>query len=461
MRVVPGACAGLAGLALLITLAPTDVRAEETILSFERSSRTMASQGRNRRPTVVDSSRAEVTLCLGDHYFKYYDADAIWVFDFDRRRVMHVDPRERVYSDWSLFAYVAFNEMQLANHLGLRDNQGGSPPPGTSILELETLFGMPSTEVRPDPREALADSSSGSNVRVFINGRVSTSATASEVTLTPARARMFELFMIYRAQLHPRSRAAVMRLAHVPEVLFWRSQDEGRETAVLMQLKGATTAPENTDPKAGCRREDVPDPALAALGKGLRESRSRCSDTSRAAWMAESRLQETRLLDVGHYLDASLAGYERSMWDCGRPSSQTWPSEVSKRARADSAIQTYMAATHWTDSQSAGESLAKLEALSRDSLQLGHVLDFVTAKARYSMGDFEGGVERTLAALERSPCAIDGWMDLSSAFLKGYQTVLAWICLDHARTIAPPECPLVGDGTRFEGELMERHPEYF
>jgi len=274
---------------------------------------------------------------------------------------------------------------------------------------------------------------------------------------------MFELFLLYRAQLHPRSRQAVMKLGHVPEILYWRSRDQGKgqETAVLMRLKGVTTAPENTDPKAGCRHEDVPDPALAALGRDLRESRSRCTDTTRAAWMETSRRQETRSLADGHYLDASLAGYERSMWDCGRPSSQSWPPEVVKRAKADSAIQNYLAASHWTDSQSAGESLPKLEALARDSLQLRHVLGFVAAKARYTMGDFDGGVRLTLAALDRSPCAIDGWMDLSSAFLKGYQTVLAWICLDHARTIAPPECPLTGDGTRFEGALMERHPEYF
>ena len=461
MRVVRRAGVGLAGLILLATLGSITARAEETILSFTRSTRTMAYNGHDRRPAVVDTSRAKVTLCLGDRYFKFYDADAIWVFDFDRRRVWHVDPRERVYSDWSLFAYVAFNEMQLARHLGLRDNQDGAPPPGTSILELESRYGMTSKETRPSPRETLADSSSGRQVRVLINGRVSASATASEVALTPARAHMLELFLLYRAQLHPRSRQAVMRLGHVPEVLFWRSQEGARETVVLMQLTSTTTAPENTDPKAGCRREDAPQPELAALARGLRASRARCSDTSRAAWMAESRRQESRALEDHHYLDASLVGLERSMWDCGRPSSQTWPAEVIQSARADSALMAYIAASRWSDSQTAHESIARLRALVRDSLQSAHVLDFVAAKARYSMEDYEGGVELTLAGLEKSPCAIDGWMDLSSAYLKGYQTVLAWICLDHARTIAPPTCPLVGDGTRFEGELMERHPEYF
>ena len=370
----------IAGLLALAWLLPAPVaRAEETILRFEWSTRTLAV--RDGRAVQVDSSRVEATLCLGDTYFKLYDADGVWVYDFERRRVLRVNPGERTYADWSLYAFVAYNDLELARQSG-RENPTRKAPAGVSIRELEARFGMPSA-VRPHANEALVDSSTPAGARVLINGRLSLAAEPSDHALSPARAPMFERFLMHRGQLHPAARRAVLALGKVPRVLYWRFQDPGAETRVQLILRQVTSAPENSDPTVGCRRDDVGDPGFATLAQCLAASRSRCADTSGAGMAV--------------------------------------PDSVAKLAESDLAA-------------------------GRD---------------RQARGDLGGSVGLTLTALGGDPCSVGAWVNLYRAYLGSAQPVLAWMCLDQARALTGTDTAPLADGTRFEQELVARHPEYF
>jgi len=441
------------------TLASPLARADDTVLIFDQAIKIVTQRPEAQGGMRVDSTRSEVLVILGDRSFKVHESEQIWVYDFERNRVLNVRRAERTYSDWSLFAYVAFNDLELSSRLGLGPEGTGEPPRGTSVLELETLFGMRSTKIRPGRREVLADSSRDSEVRVSTNGRIAVSATTSAHALPPAHAAMFERFLLYRAHLHPDARRAVVGLGKVPQVLFTRFQDHNDETAVLLRLK-LVTSTEESNPATGCSRVDIPEPDLAPLEAGLRQSRSRCADTTRTRWAEASRRFEVTALAGGRYLDASLAGLERSMCDCRRPSSQAWPADVRARAQVDTAVKAYVSASRWS-SGNGEEGFRKLQAIDRSGLEKGYVLDFISAKARYSMGDLGGGARLALQGLTQNPCAVEAWMDLSAAYLKGYQTVLAWICLDRARALAPPDCPLLAEGLKLEQSLRERHPEFF
>ena len=445
-------------IAVLAGLAGTPIpgAAEETVLVYQWSSRTLGMRG--AQVVVVDSSNADVTLCLGDNYFKFFDRDNIWVYDFERRRVLRVDPRARIYGDWSLYGFIAFNHLELARRSG-DSGANRKAPPGVSIRELEALFGMTSRRIKPHANEALVDSSNQDGARVTINGHLSALALPSPHTLSPARARMFELFLLHRAHLHPRARAAIIALGHVPRVLYSRWQDEG-ETRVLFELKRVTSAPENTDPTAGCRREDLSDPAFAGLRVRLNASRDRCSDSAQAAGIAAAQDVETRSLEAGDYLEAHLARIERSSWDCDSTPPKPWPAAVEQRARTDTLLQAFLRAA---DRSSAApvRRLELLRASASDSLDLGYMIEFEGARVHSTMGDHRGSISLTLSALGNSPCALDGWIDLYRTYLGSHQTVLAWLCLDLVRELGGPDCALLAVGKRFEQELRTRHPEFF
>ena len=451
----------IAGLAVITCLAgvaviPGRAAAEETVLVYQWSSRTLAL--RNGRPVVVDSSRTDVTLCLGDTYFKFFDRDHIWVYDFAHRRVRRVDPRARTYGEWSLYGFVAFNHLELARRSG-DSGSNRKAPAGVSIRELEALFGMTSRRVKPHANEALVDSSNRDEAWVAINGHLSAKALPSPHTLSPPRARMFELFLLHRAHVHPRARAAIVALGHVPKALYWRWQDEA-ETRVLLELKQVTSAPENTDPTAGCRREDLSDPAFATLRERLRTSRDRCSDSGQAAGIAAAQDMETRSLEAGDFLEAHLARVERSTWDCDSAPPKAWPAPVQQRARTDSLLQAFLRATN----RSSGSPVRRLELLrasANDSLEMGYMIVFEGARLQASERDYQGSISLTLSALSNSACSLDGWMDLYRAYLGTHQTVLAWLCLDLVREMGGSDCAILADGRRFEQELLARHPEFF
>ena len=142
----------LIALLLAATQAPRPARAEETILFYDFYSRTVSlrppAQGGN---TVSDSSRTQIVISIGDRRIAFYEPERVRLYDFERRRVLNVDPTKHVYSDWSLHAFVASAEDELRGRLAYRAQmERARPGSGPSVLELESLFSMSASPTRPD-----------------------------------------------------------------------------------------------------------------------------------------------------------------------------------------------------------------------------------------------------------------------------------------------------------------------
>src|SRR5688572_14434594 len=98
----------LLGPAAAICLLAGRAAAEETVLVFERLTKTLALQPAGAGGSILtDTTRSEVVVTLGDRRMVVYEPGDTWVYDFERRRVRRVDAREGTYSDWSLHAFVA------------------------------------------------------------------------------------------------------------------------------------------------------------------------------------------------------------------------------------------------------------------------------------------------------------------------------------------------------------------
>lgn len=448
-------------IALAACSRPHPAGAEETILTFDRATRTTIHDPGGRGATRTDTSSVKMVVCLGDRRIVVYEGDRGWVYDFTRRRMLSLAAESESFSDWSLYGIVSFNDLEMSSRLGLSEGGPGAPPPGTSVLDLETLFSMPSLRVKPGRRESLADSSAGNRVQVSINGRLATSSFASNDTLTPDRAAMFDRFLLYRCHLHPVARRAIVRSGKVPRSLFYRYRDGNVETAVLLTLGRASSAPENSDPTRGLPRQDITDEAFAALAARLNRCRVQCADSARVRRRETSRSFETDALAHGRRRDAAFAVLERAMENCEPPSFASWPEDARRDAEADTMIRDCVAMTRNPGSAGALESARRLENMDRASLSKGYLLDIVVARARLAGEDLDGGSRQMTAALKFCPCAVDGWMDLGRTYRKNYQPVLAWLCFDAARAAAPEGCARLAEGAALERDLEARHPEFF
>jgi hypothetical protein len=431
---------------------PAAAVAQETVLTFERFTQ-VAKHDPSGPGVEVDTTSAEILVILGDRRLVVREPTREYVYDFDQRRVRIVDAESMTFADWSLFGLVAFNDLELANRLAAKT---GSAP----VRELEALFSMPSG-VKPSPRESVADSSHGNSVDILINGRPFTHAVFSDTPLPPSQTQTFERFLLYNFHLHPAARRAIMRAGKIPRSLFFRMLDGSEETIVSWRLVKATTTPEINDPTRGLVRQDVTDKDFAALANRLRRCRQMSVDTSRARHTSESLAFEAAAAKQGRFLDAALAHLSREMEGCHPISLGSWPAELRERVASDSGFRACLEAVETLDAQHARALLPRLGNIDQKSLEMAPVVDLLAGRTRIASGDLESGIPQVLRGLRASPCAIGAWMDLGQAYLHNYQPVLAWLCFDVAREVAPARCERLEPSARIEADLLKRRPEFF
>ena len=433
--------------------------AEETILFYEAMSRTIAmrpaAQGGN---AVTDTSRTEIVVALGDRRLVVYEPGRAWIYDFERGRVVNVDTREHIYSDWSLHAFVAFGESEMNNRLAIRRKMMASRPgPGPSVLDLESLFSMKAPGTRPGKGESLADSSRGGTLRWMINRSLAVEMTPTDTAFAPGRAAMFNRFLAFRAHLHPEVRRGILRAGKVPRLLSYRYRDYNDETQVRLRLTRISTAPDNNDPSAGSRRVDVADPGLQELNQRLEACRA-CSLAG--DWLGESRRFEAAALDSGRTLDAALARAERVIGACETDS--IWPAKIEARVHTDTLLAAIRAGTGWRDSAQAHAALLRLDSVSGQGLPKRYLIDLLRGRARLGAGDFELGTYLMMGGIGGNPCMAGAWLDLAQGYLDAYQPVLAWLCFEAAEQVSVKSCAgRFAQRAALERGLEQRHPDFF
>jgi hypothetical protein len=452
-----GARAILMSAALLACAAAAG--AEETVLVFERLTRTTAMRPSSAGgPVLIDTTRADLLVALGDHRLVVYEPAESWIYDFAGKHVKRVSARTSTYSEWSLHAFVAFKEMELEDRLAERRSiQAAHPGGAPSVLELESLFSIPARARSAGRRESLVDSSNADRVHVWINGLEAVQAAPSDQRYGPGRGAMFDRFLAFHEHLHPKARADVRALGRIPSRILYRYRDVNQVTVVLLQLRHVGSAPDENDPAAASTRADLDDPSYQELERRLIACRS-CGTSG--DWADESRRFEAAALDSGRFLDAALARAERVLGGCERDA--TWPAALEQRAVADSAVGACRAGLAWRDSVGAARALQRLERVAGTGLAKGYVLDYLRGRARIGAHDPSAGASLMVGAIGGNPCMAGAWLDLASAYLQSYQPVLAWMCLEAAERVGPSGCQVrLAERATRERELERRYPDLF
>jgi hypothetical protein len=269
---------------------------------------------------------------------------------------------------------------------------------------------------------------------------------------------MFDRFLAFHAHVHPRARESLRRNGRIPRQVVYRYRDVNEETMVMLRLTQVSSAPEGNDPLAGSRRVDIDDPEFQELDRRLAASRG-CAQWG--DWMGRSRQFEAAAIDSGRFLDAYLARAERVLGGCA--SDSAWSPALEQRVRADTAIAACRAGLAWHDSAGAAAALMQMDRVDGARLEKRYMLDFLRGRARIAMNDPGLGSYLMLGGMGGNPCMVGGWIDLAQGYLRAYQPVLAWICLEAAeRASGEGTCAarLAERGAR-ERELERRYPDLF
>jgi len=448
---------------LILTFAcgvPSRADAEETILVFEQLSRTTtyrpAAQG---GPVTVDSSRSEVMVALGDHRVVVYEPDVVWIYDLAHKRLQRLVSRDQIFSDWSLHSFVAFKEMEMDQRLAMRRRlHAARPSVEISVLELEALFSIPARNVSRGRNEVIKDSVTADKISEWINGRVALEAIPTDTAFASGRAKMFDRYLAFQAHLHPNARRALLRSGKVPRRMIYRYHDFNDETVVMLRLTRLSSAPAANDPIATAKRVDLNDPEYRELDQRLTVCRT-CKNYG--DWVPASRQFEAAALDSGRYLDAALARAERVLGACERDSA--WSKDVERRVKGDTAIAACRAGLAWRDSAGAAAALRQLDRVNGAGLDRSYVLDYLRGRARIATGDLQLGTYLMMGGLGGNPCMAAGWLDLAHAYMRSYQPVLAWMCLEAAEQVGSRgRCDgRLSERVARERELEQRYPDLF
>ena len=172
-----------------------------------------------KRPDSRPSDREEeMTVGLGEGYFRIEKGRGQAVYDFRRKRVVATDEAGKGWHEVSLFTDLAFRVSEYGNRVGLG---GMSREMGVSFgelsrLELETLFGI---EMPGEEKSRIVEQEEGGMLRFRAGDAALAECAFSETALADPLATMLGRFLAYHCALHPQVRRAIVARKKVPKIL--------------------------------------------------------------------------------------------------------------------------------------------------------------------------------------------------------------------------------------------------
>ncbi len=405
-----------------------------------------------KRPDSRPSDREEeMTVGLGEGYFRIEKGRGQAVYDFRRKRVVATDEAGKGWHEVSLFTDLAFRVSEYGNRVGLG---GMSREMGVSFgelsrLELETLFGI---EMPGEEKSRIVEQEEGGMLRFRAGDAALAECAFSETALADPLATMLGRFLAYHCALHPQVRRAIVARKKVPKILEFRAREEGERRQGRFELKRAARGPRvGPDPPKG---EGLTS-AFEDLEPLLRRASSRPSGGTpvRAADFLKA---STEAAAQGRFLDAFLA-----IAECRFQTGEDPPKEAAKalfeKGSEDPALVSYMASFREEDPQRA---MQLLDSIPRDGLARAHLLDLAKANHLVSAGRADEADRLFRRALEANPRLVGAWHDLGNLYYHGYDTGKAWTCWDAARKIAPGH-PMLRSVAELEERLERDFPDSF
>ena len=418
------------------------------VLTFVEQTVTQPAKGSKDKPA---SDEFPVTATFGHNYLSVDSKDARQLFDFEHRRVYHLDLENKTFEDFALFSVLGFRAMELQNRISINtmlsaakiENGAQAPALSEHLLSLTA-----------DGQDTVIDIKHAKGMTAYSwKGTELLSVSDKTRALPPAYQAEYPRFLRYVFGGHPKILSDLEHRSGVPEILKTTQHDLG-ERFITLRLTSITNAPDAPYSLAGFTRAAPSREPFLTLQKigpdgaaGLAK-RAEAAQRDRDAATAQGRM-----------LDAALAHftYALSTGDSGRD----WLMQTRDRIKGDadaSALASSLSAKNADETGKAVQTLAALRAKSTSPY--AYLLDVFAANHEVALKHATEARKLFLSALAANPYLTGAWFDLGKLFYGTFKTEEAWACWDAARAMNPNH-PFGKNVESMERQMAADHPELF
>jgi hypothetical protein len=446
-------CRAHVGVALLIAALSAPLSASP-LLTFDVVSHSMAAPGAQpaKGQALPQDASYPMTVALGGSTLQIDERDTRTRYDFGKSRIYWLNKPKRTYQEVSLYTVIGFDVEEFANRMMLGRSLAAAKIQGNLMAPALTEHLM---SLGDKASATVIDRANKDSDTIYSwSGQTLMIVSHKTREVSAAVLQQYLRFLRYSTGGHPQILAAIEKGGAVPErltvvrsnmnietrTLVLRSIDDDRPDAFT--LEGYTRESPQGEPYVTLKR--LPASAavdLEAHARALRQER----DAAAAA---------------GHLLDAMLANFAASLSDGDMGGAGGWIAAHRDELNANTEVQTLTRSLAPRDAASAAAAADALEQLRESAGPHGYVLNIFEANTRLGLRQGDRAISLFLSALAGDPTITGAWIDLGTAYYRGFRADAAWACWDAARSIRPSHPMLKAVDDR-ERELRTDHPEFF
>lgn len=393
----------------------------------------------------------DLVFILGKKQLGLSVDDNLTIFDFDKKRILKVDPKLKTYEQHSLYMMSAFKHAEAMNRAMLGKilaKSGGQLADSFDPFNAACELGMVLPEQPENP--GITVSEKGDELEFSYKGKVVTKATLGDA-IPAANLPMMEKFYVYNCNLHPHIRKELLARKRVPKELNIVISQRGITNNISMVLKKG----DDTIPSLALSPEYKESFGKLPLSS-LEERIIVKKDVPPLPKKEDSFAEAKSLIAKKEPVDAFLTMMEYSLCTGDQPVVET--KEIFEATKKDPTVKKISENIMPASKEAAAASLKTLASIDIKKYKKGYLLEILKGNVERLIGG--NPTPRFLYVLNQNPSVVSAYKDLGTYYYSRYDVQNAWDSFDLGRKIMPAH-PLFKDIDKLEATLLETHPEYF
>jgi tetratricopeptide (TPR) repeat protein len=388
-----------------------------------------------------------VTVTLGRNYLSVDAQGSRDIYDFERRRLYHLHPKDKTYEDVSLYSVLGFRSMELQNRLYINSVLGAAKV--TSKTQAPALSEHLLSLTAPDENTVIETADANGMTTYRWKDQELLSVSNKTRPLTEGYQAEYWRYLRYTIGGHPKIYADLDKRRGIPEVLKTLQPDVS-ERHITLRLTGVTNPPDAPYSLDGFTRAAPKREPFVTLQKIGGEAAARAEAAKRDRDAATA---------AGKMLDAALAHFTYAL--STGDSSRDWLMQTRDQMQADPDAKAFASSLSVKNADEAETAIKTLNALrAKSQSPYAYLLDVFAANHQLSLRHATEARQLFLTALNANPYLTGAWFDLGKLYYSTFETEAAWACWDAARALDPNH-PFGKSIETMERQMVSDHPELF
>ncbi|MDH4262328.1 MAG: hypothetical protein OEV78_04710 [Spirochaetia bacterium] len=396
-------------------------------------------------------------LILAKDYFQISEDGLEYIYDFSHRKVIILDPKNKIYEEFSIFTYIGFRTAEMENRLRVYDNfKKYNDKQFLSYLTplmLENYFSIKSSR---DSEKINVKSSEGKITYIAdgIEGLMETSKEGKLISKEDMN--IFSKFMRYRVGGHPDILSKINEASTVPDWFSNNSTTDGRHfiktNYKLVSLKNLSDVSYSLDGyKPGTIKFSGD-----FLGFIKSSTREFAKDSEQKISTIETEIKES--INQKKYFEAILGCMEIGLYSSRFDNAVC--KENLKVFQTDEKVLVFLSNLNSDEKNMLNVSYQKLKELEPASFKKTYILWVFEANLKARSGETQEAFDLYYKALKKNPYLTGVYKDMGEIFYSNYNMDMAWFCWDTGRKIFKDHS-MLKEIDKLEEDMVKKYPDFF